>query len=229
MYAVRFSLLIAVLILALSGSGCASIVHGSSQEVSIVSEPSGAEVWIDGEKVGKTPVTPNLKRKRAHQVVIRKKGYQEEHRILHRVLSGAVAGNILAGGLIGWGVDAVTGAQWRLVPETLHVELDPLPPGAARSGTESRAERVHERLAAVRAVSEAGGLTPEEASVIRRAVTAELAGGTPAPPSEIPPDERIVDLWNLVQQGLITEKEYTATKRSVLAELQPAAQDQRSE
>ncbi len=200
-------------------SGCASIVHGSGQEVSIASDPSGADVWVDNEKVGKTPVSPNLKRKRAHQVVVHKDGFKDEHRIIHRVLSGAVAGNILAGGFIGWGVDAVTGAQWRLVPETLHVELDPLPKGASTEVAQSPADRIHERLAAIREVAEAGGLTPEEASELRSAVTQELAGGAQTQAGEISPDERVTDLYRLLKQGLITDKEYATTKKSILAEL----------
>ena len=35
----------------------------------------------------------------------------------------AVAGNIIAGGLVGWGVDAVTGAQYNLKPESINVTL----------------------------------------------------------------------------------------------------------
>ena len=35
---------------------------------------------------------------------------------------------ILTGGLglIGWGVDAISGAQWRLEPETITIKLRPL-------------------------------------------------------------------------------------------------------
>ena len=218
MHAVRITVLAAAAALALVGSGCASIVHGSGQVVSISSDPSGADVWVDGEKIGKTPVSPNLKRKRSHLVVLRKDGYREEQRVIHRVLSGAVAGNLIAGGLIGWGVDALTGAQWRLVPETLHVELDPLPEGAAAAARRP-ADEIRSRLAAIREVAEAGGLSSEEAAVLRRTVTAELASGSPPAPGEIPPDRRIVDLWELLQQGLVTPKEYEATKRTVLAGL----------
>ncbi len=65
--------------------------------------------------------------------------------------------------------------------------------------------------------------------MIGRAVTAEPAGGTSAPQGEVPPDERIVNLWNLFRQGPVTGKESTATSRSVLAELQPPARGRRSE
>jgi hypothetical protein len=39
-------------------------------------------------------------------------------------VGGAVWGNILAGGLIGWGVDASNGAQYNLIPTTIAVKLD---------------------------------------------------------------------------------------------------------
>jgi hypothetical protein len=43
-----------------------------------------------------------------------------------RNVGGAVWANILLGGLIGWGVDASTGAQYNLVPVTISLRLDPV-------------------------------------------------------------------------------------------------------
>lgn len=214
--------------LVLLSSGCASIVHGSGQEVPISSDPTGADVYVDGEDVGKTPVTPNLKRKRAHQVTFEKPGYRTEHRVIHRVLSGAVAGNILAGGLIGWGVDAVTGAQWRLVPEQLHAELDKLPEGATAVDTADPALHPQTRLSALKAACADGAVTDDEAAALRRCITAELTGEA-QPTAGPPPDVRILDLWDLYQQDLITEKEYLATKKQILATSECAKPDENAD
>ncbi len=41
-------------------SGCATIIHGTHQDVAFSSSPTGAEVWVDGVKVGETPVISKL-------------------------------------------------------------------------------------------------------------------------------------------------------------------------
>lgn len=78
-----------------------------------------------------------LTRKKDNTLTIEKEGYETNTVTIRSVLSGAVAGNIIAGGLIGWGVDAASGGQKRLVPETVDVTLRPLvaksetnPPGS---------------------------------------------------------------------------------------------------
>ena len=102
--------------------GCASIVHGTRQKIAIATDPLGAEVST-GEITMTTPCSLNLKRKNDHILSIHKPGYETETVKLTSVLSGAVAGNILLGGPIGWGVDAISGAQWRLDPETVSIKL----------------------------------------------------------------------------------------------------------
>src|SRR5688572_8263570 len=47
-------------------AGCASIVHGSRQQVSISSTPSNARVTVNGQPQGATPVVVRLKRKDLH-------------------------------------------------------------------------------------------------------------------------------------------------------------------
>ncbi len=50
-------------------------------------------------------------------------GYDVENIPITHSIGGAVAGNIVAGGLIGWGVDAGTGAQYNLHPESINLRL----------------------------------------------------------------------------------------------------------
>lgn len=109
-------------------SGCATIIHGTTQEIPVTSEPPGAAVTTTGDVKATTPGKLELKRKTGHVLTFSKEGYKPETVKLESVLSGAVAGNIIAGGLIGWGVDAATGGDSRLVPESVHVLLKPLDP-----------------------------------------------------------------------------------------------------
>lgn len=103
---------------------CATIINGTRQQIPVASNPPGAYVDVDGCCVGTTPMTVDVARKQFHIVTLSKEGYHQESFQLQPVISGAVAGNIIAGGLIGWGVDAVSGAQYRLIPETLAVDLE---------------------------------------------------------------------------------------------------------
>ncbi len=85
----------------------------------------GASIYVDGVPAGSTPTTLEVKRKRAHLLTLTKAGYEDETVRLEPVLSGAVAGNIIAGGFIGWGIDACNGSQYRLIPEAIQVRMRP--------------------------------------------------------------------------------------------------------
>jgi hypothetical protein len=103
--------------------GCATIMHGTTQQVSIASNPSGGSVTINGINLGNTPLIADLKRKDNHLVKIELKNYSPyEMNITHNV-SGWVWGNVLFGGLIGLVVDAVSGGIYKLTPEQVQAEL----------------------------------------------------------------------------------------------------------
>ena len=111
-------------------TGCATIIKGTTQGVPISSDPSGADILVDGMLVGTTPTDVELKRKRDHLITIEKKNYSPKSIAVVKNVGGAVWGNIIAGGLIGWGVDAASGAQNNLTPKTIFVRLEPVGEGA---------------------------------------------------------------------------------------------------
>ena len=78
---------------------------------------------MDHAPAGTTPTAVTLSRKQNHMVVIEKEGFAPESIAVTKSMGGAVAGNIIAGGLIGWGVDAMTGAHYNLAPNTISVRL----------------------------------------------------------------------------------------------------------
>jgi hypothetical protein len=102
---------------------CATIMHGSSQEVGISSQPTGATITVDGLSTGKTPVTAKLSRKDIHRVAITLEGYQPFEITTTRKTSGWVWGNIVFGGLIGLAVDAITGGLYDVRPEQISGQL----------------------------------------------------------------------------------------------------------
>lgn len=117
------------LLAVLALSGCASIMHGTTQQIGVSSAPTGARVVVDGNQRGITPIVLDLERKRIHSISVQADGYQPFEMALTRSTSGWVWGNIVFGGLIGLAVDAATGGLYKLSPETVSAELQ-------RSGVE---------------------------------------------------------------------------------------------
>lgn len=105
-------------------TGCGTIVHGTTQEVGFSSDPSGANVEVDGLDKGSTPVTVELSRKDTHTAKFELDGYEPYELTINRKTSGWVAGNIIFGGLIGLVVDASTGGMYKLDPEQVQAQLD---------------------------------------------------------------------------------------------------------
>jgi uncharacterized protein YceK len=108
---------IAAIVMALTLSGCASIVDSSSQETTINSTPQGARCDLvrEGAVIGtvsSTPAKVNYKRRYADaEVVCKKPGYKDTKAPLSSDTNAWTFGNIIFGGLIGWGIDAGTGAM----------------------------------------------------------------------------------------------------------------------
>ncbi|PYO63923.1 MAG: PEGA domain-containing protein [Gemmatimonadetes bacterium] len=98
-------------------------MHGSAQDVSIASQPSGASVSVDNQTLGTTPVVAKLKRKDKHTIVVKMDGYQPFEVVTTRSTSGWVWGNIVFGGLIGLAVDLGTGGAYKINPAQVNADL----------------------------------------------------------------------------------------------------------
>jgi len=116
--------LMVIVSLILISFGCATIMHGTSQDIGISSTPSGASVTIDGKSYGKTPVVADLRRKDNHIIKIEMPGYKPFEATVVRRTSGWVWGNILFGGLIGLAVDAISGGLYKLTPDNVAATLE---------------------------------------------------------------------------------------------------------
>jgi hypothetical protein len=119
----------------LGSSGCATIVKGRYQDLTINSNPPGAAFEVDGIS-GTTPATVPVERKlRYHTVVISKPGYETAQIQVGRNLNLWPLGNVIWGlfGLpIGVGCDLITGSAYKLADDTVHANLQPEYPIAAR-------------------------------------------------------------------------------------------------
>lgn len=105
-------------------AGCASIVSGTSQVVSVNSNVDQAEVRINGTTVGRTPYNGQIKRGKDTVVEVSKSGYGTQSTTLSTKLEPIFWGNIIFGGVIGSTTDLATGACWEYAPASVYVNLN---------------------------------------------------------------------------------------------------------
>ena len=114
-----FGLLGAILIV-----GCATIIHGSRQSITVNSVPSGAKIIKMGAQLGTTPAVIKLDRNESNIILrFEKEGYEPVEVVLNRSVDAWIVGNIVFGGLIGLAVDFITGAAYKLSPSELNATL----------------------------------------------------------------------------------------------------------
>ena len=109
-------------------SGCATVVHGGSQKVRVVSSPSGAVVRVNLNKIATTtPGVLILNRKETGYVLtFEKEGYNPVEISLRRTVDGWLFGNILLGIygiLFGLAIDFSNGSAYKLTPDEVSIVL----------------------------------------------------------------------------------------------------------
>lgn len=112
-------------------TGCATVIRGTQQVITVNSDPPGAKVSVRDSKGrtydASTPGSVKLPRKdEGITVVISKEGYQSASLGLTRrtAVGWTIFGNILlAGGIIGLLVDFATGAARQLEPTAISLSL----------------------------------------------------------------------------------------------------------
>ncbi|WP_316842310.1 PEGA domain-containing protein [Pedobacter gandavensis] len=105
-------------------SSCATIFTGSKQTVQIQSTPPGADIEVDGISAGVTPAAVRLKKGFSGQTVsLKKDGYEAKFLQPATTFNPVAVLNLF--GLIGWGIDAATGAMMKYDPKVIDVKLTP--------------------------------------------------------------------------------------------------------
>jgi hypothetical protein len=116
--------------------GCATVTRGTTEQITISSEPAGAEAKSStGQACSATPCTWEVSRKSEFVVNFSKPGYEDMQVPVSTRIAGAgaagFAGNILIGGLVGLGVDAATGSTLEHYPSPVMASLVPTRKAAA--------------------------------------------------------------------------------------------------
>jgi hypothetical protein len=108
---------IAAIVCASALGGCATIVQGTTESVSVTTTPDqGAQCTLKNSEgtwyVTSPGSTTVHKTKNDLTVSCKKDGYPGGEALARSHFGGTTAGNVLAGGLIGIGIDAASGANY---------------------------------------------------------------------------------------------------------------------
>lgn len=121
---------IAASIFVLTMGGCVSIIKGADQTVTFTSEPSNAEVLVDGLSMGKTPLTVSLKKNKYSSILIKKDGYRSQSRPLEKKYDALALLNVF------WDLsttDMISGAAYEYQPNSYFFSLEKNEPETSSS------------------------------------------------------------------------------------------------
>jgi hypothetical protein len=126
-------------------AGCATVTRGTTNQMQIVSEPTGVTARTSLGHQCTTPCTLQVNRKDEFSVVFTHPGYEEQTVRVITQLAGAgaagFAGNVVLGGVVGMGVDAATGSTLEHVPNPVSVVMKPVAKPAPAPRTRAPAPR----------------------------------------------------------------------------------------
>lgn len=125
----------------MSLSACSTIANGNNQAVMFsTGDVEGADCTVTGGRDGavnmkfKTPSEQRVRRaKAAIDVECNKAGYKTASRRVESKMEGTTGGNVVAGGFVGLGVDAMTGAMFKY-PDTILLEMEKVGAGGSMEG-----------------------------------------------------------------------------------------------
>lgn len=138
-----------VVLVALAIAGCGALFNSGPEQVTFTSQPDGADVFVNGNRRGTTPLTIPLAKNQDYVVTFRKAGHQEVVTTINKKVGATWVVLDVLGGLIPVVIDAATGSWYVLSTNAVHGSL-----GSAMT-------------------EYAGTLTTEELEAVRRGVPAE--------------------------------------------------------
>ena len=103
-------------------NACATMAHGTTQEIGFTSSPAGAKVIVDGAPAGVIPIVTTLLRRHDHAIRIELEGFQPYEVTLTKSWSGWVTANVFNSGL-GLIVDLASCGVYNLSPDLVTGQL----------------------------------------------------------------------------------------------------------
>lgn len=153
-----------VLAVIMISTSCATLFTGTRQNVSIDSNPQGADIIIDGQKMGTTPAKIKVDRELdallygGKEIQFELEGYKKIGYELDARLNSVAIINFF--NPVFWGIDIVTGAVTKY-DNYYNFQLRPLKFNNTQSITESNMEK-YKKLVQLKKLLEDGVITQEE-------------------------------------------------------------------
>ena len=114
--------LLVMICVGISLSSCATLFKGTVEDVNFGSNPGGAEVWVDGRFMGRTPLNFKLSSNKSYVIEFKYAGQIKSVNLTAQVGAGWVILDILAG-LIPVIIDAATGAWYSFDENNVNVDF----------------------------------------------------------------------------------------------------------
>jgi hypothetical protein len=111
-------------ILLINVFGCATLFKAKTRPVSFNSDPQGAEIFINGNRMGKTPMPLQLSNLKPITVTFKKEGYEDKTYIINAKVEGGWVILDCLGGFIPVIIDACTENWNNLDASEVKVLLD---------------------------------------------------------------------------------------------------------
>lgn len=104
-------------------SGCASLLNGQEQAITIKSHQK-ADIYIDGEYAGTGLTTRSVSRDERHLIQVKLNSCETEFKTDAQFNRMSLLGLLVDAGLFSIPIDFFTGAAWSVTPSKVHVPLD---------------------------------------------------------------------------------------------------------
>jgi hypothetical protein len=118
--------LYAVLVFAVGSTGCAAIIGTHEKQFNLQSAPEGADVYLDGNRLGTAPLTVRLSNHKTHVFTYRKDGFKDASCTLNRGTNGGWVVLDVLFGLVPIVIDAATNSWSQTVGSVCVGRLEPM-------------------------------------------------------------------------------------------------------
>jgi len=105
-------------------SSCATVFKGNSNKINFNSNPQGAQIYVNGNYMGDTPIILKLESKQTYNIEFRKEGYKTKtFNITNHIGVGWIILDVILG-LVPVIVDAATGSWYVLDQKIVNALLE---------------------------------------------------------------------------------------------------------
>jgi len=115
-----------VVAVALLSSGCAAVLGAKQKDFDLTSTPQGADVFLNGNRLGTTPVKAKLSNTEAHTFVFKKAGFKDATCQLSKGTGGGWVVLDVLTGLVPVIIDAATGSWSQTKGNSCSGALEPV-------------------------------------------------------------------------------------------------------